>query len=119
MTAHVIAGPPGPEVSPSHSIQNPIAVQTEVGDLIGWVSEAEAHALVTANQATVIERRKNKDRRVCLIADESRPLRGEEKARALAGYIGAVKYTYMESLHDNKIVMLKRLDPKTGAFRRW
>ena len=107
-------------MSPNRTIDEPICVQTESGDSVGFVSEADARHLLKLQKATLHCDPKKRIRAVTLIANEAEPLRGKSRAVAAAGYTGHEKYTYDEALPaaGHSIVMLKRA-ASNGSFVRW
>ena len=103
---------------PTYSLSTTIAVALECGDLDGWCDEHEARMLVKAGRATVQSAKGSRIRRIILTAREDLPLVGRDRQRALAGYIGAAKYTYREELASGNLITLKRALP-SGQFVRW
>lgn len=108
-------------MSPHPTSDEPICVNTESGDTVGFVSEDNARALLKLNKATYTGNPAKRFRAVTLIASEAEPLRGKSRALAAAGYSGHEKYTYDEMLPNagHSIVMLKRHRAGVGDFVRW
>ena len=96
-----------------------IALYSESGEYLRTLDETQAHLLVEAHQVTCVRDRAGTTRRLYEIACESRPLVGAARARAVAGYIGSPKYTYLEAIEPHVIHMIKRYLPHSGRFVRW
>lgn len=107
-------------MSPFPTPDEPICINTESGDTVGFVSEQDARHLLKLHKATYTGNPAKRFRAVTLIADEAEPLRGKSRALAAAGYSGHESYTYREELPQagHPIVMLKRL-LSSGSFARW
>jgi hypothetical protein len=85
-------------LSPHPTSDEPICVNTESGDTVGFVSEDNARALLKLCKATYTGNPNKRFRAVTLVASEAEPLRGKSRAVAAAGYTGHEKYTYDEAL---------------------
>ena len=96
-----------------------IPLYSESQEYLGTIEEDAARVLIQSGRARVVRDRSGQTRRLYEIADEKIPLRGASKVRAISGYIGAVKYTYLEMVEPHVIHMLKRYVPSTGAFVHW
>lgn len=120
-TERVILWLPYPPMSPNRTPDEPICVETEAGDSVGFVSEDKARFLLKCQKARLRCNPAKRIRSVVLVASEDEPLRGRSRAIAAAGYMGAVKYTYNEELPlaGHSIPMLKRHRPECGDFVRW
>lgn len=120
-TERLILWLPYPQMSPNRTPDEPICVETEVGDSVGFVSEDAARFLLKCHKARLRCNPAKRIRSVVLIASEDEPLRGKSRAIAAAGYTGHEKYTYDETLPKagHSIVMLKRHRPECGDFVRW
>lgn len=102
-------------------MDEPICVETEAHDVLGFVTEDQARQLLKLRKAELRCDPKKRMRKIVLIASEAEPLRGKSRAMAAAGYCGHEKYTYDEPLPmaGHTIPMLKRYRPASGDFARW